>query len=245
MTIYSVDLHNHGLSRGKGGLFYSQPTPEGMVMEAHRKGISVFALSEKDEPLKTYHRIKKLGKELGMCILPAQEVRTVEGDVLGIGITEKVESSGKISCFEAAERIKELGGKALATHPGYPGTLSRKNVLELYKSGKIVGGDFVTGAVDYFLKSHHDRNLSWAEKNSIPCLGFSDAKTIKQVGTCTTLYDFDELDEEHVLKKIEYPSGIVRKPSLRSFVEKALQTYSLNRKGLKRLLLSDHDLGRD
>jgi len=207
-----------------------------MVKTAHEKGINFFSLSEKENPIEAYCRIEKLCKDLGMLAVPAQEVPSYDGDMLGIGITERIENPRKYSCFEIADMIKERAGKAVATHPNHPGSLSREMVLDMYRNNKIVAGDFVTGAVDYFLKSHHDRNLSWAKKNMIPRLGFSDAKTVNQVGTCTTLYELEEFDIEHLLKKIEQPVGIIRRPSLRASIEKTFQTYRPNKNGMKGLV---------
>ncbi|MFH0928817.1 MAG: PHP-associated domain-containing protein [Candidatus Aenigmatarchaeota archaeon] len=113
--------------------------------------------------------------------------------------------------------------------------MSKKQVHDLYRNKKIVAVDAVTGAVDSvpFFRLHHLRNIKWAKEKGTPFVGFSDAKTAKQVGTCTTIYDLKHLDKENVIKKLEYPSFIEMRPGVRSSIEKLLQTYEPNIKGVR------------
>ncbi|MBN2203282.1 MAG: hypothetical protein JW700_03815 [Candidatus Aenigmarchaeota archaeon] len=239
MTEYRADLHAHSINRWNNHFPYPSSRKD-TVKAAYKKGVNIFSLSEKENPMEAYNAIKGLCENLGIITLPAQEVASRDGDILAIGITEEIKKPRKMDCYEATDKIKEQGAKAIATHPGLPkGSLSRNQVLDLYRNNKIIAADVVTGAVDAnpLFMLRHRKNIKWANKNGIKVVGFSDAKRAGQIGACTTLYDLENPDKESVLKNLGNPSGIKIAPNYLSSLEKIMQTYDVTTlTGTKQLL---------
>jgi hypothetical protein len=112
-----IDLHSHTIYShhafwGRDAL----STPAQMVRAARVRGLGGLAITD--------HQTVKGGlvgqayvrsHHLDFVVIPGTEIRTVEGDILALGVDKDI--SDGLGVPETIERIHALGGLAVAAHP--------------------------------------------------------------------------------------------------------------------------------
>jgi predicted metal-dependent phosphoesterase TrpH len=91
-------------------------TPEEMVRAAIRKGLDGVAITDHDNVkggLKAKAAARRLNRDFKVIV--GTEISTNDGHMLGIGIKENIKPG--LSAEETVEKIREMGGIAVAAHP--------------------------------------------------------------------------------------------------------------------------------
>jgi predicted metal-dependent phosphoesterase TrpH len=165
-------------------------SPREVARVLHRRGFGGFAIADHDTTV-SWKEAKEEAKKLGMVFIPAIEVSSEKGHIIGLGINETVKKG--MQAEETIDIIRSQGGLAVAPHP-----------FDLKAEG--IGRDFVKcDAAEIF----NSLNLSRLEnmrarkavsKAGVSAVGGSDAHTAGMLGLTENIIDAGTLDG--ALKKI-------------------------------------------
>ncbi len=103
-----IDLHNHTVYS-----LDALTTPEELVRQAVKKGISSIALTDHDT-MKALPYVEKAAKGK-VIIIPGEEIMCREGEVIGLFLLEEIKPG--LSVEEALVEIRGQGALAYAPHP--------------------------------------------------------------------------------------------------------------------------------
>ncbi|HUW72063.1 MAG TPA: PHP domain-containing protein [Candidatus Humimicrobiaceae bacterium] len=103
------DLHCH-----TGYSYDSTAEPEEMIEAALQKGINCLAICDHGE-IKGAQKAIEYAKDKPILIIPGIEIKSKEGDILGLNIKEVIPN--KLSASETIKKIKGLGGLVVIPHP--------------------------------------------------------------------------------------------------------------------------------
>lgn len=187
-----AELHSHSTySMQKKVIIEGLNTPDEMAAHAKRIGLGAIAITDHDVALST-SVAKKLSKKHGIIVIPGEEVGTMDGHVLALGINERIEEC--LSAEETIERIHDQGGIAIASHPF---DVYRKGIRQLAAK---------CDAVEVFNALNHDRisnlkGLRFAEKRNMAMVAGSDAHCIAMLGN--GVINLEASDMDGVLKAIK------------------------------------------
>ncbi|MGC9072266.1 MAG: PHP domain-containing protein [Acidilobus sp.] len=189
-----VELHCHStISDGR-------PTPEEIVLAAARLGLSAVAISDHNTFRGSAAGLKAArGMELGISVIPANEVRTSKGDVLVLcpSLPEEDPEVG-IDPYELRAWSDDRGCVMIAAHPFQPG---RKGVgLYLRKHHRLFNAIEVWNArglppLNYLAER-------FARSRGIPMTSGSDAHVLSELGEAPTLIRLDDCSPEGVVEAI-------------------------------------------
>lgn len=180
-----VDLHTHS--------FYSRDgldPPELMKEIAKRKGLDAIALTDHDT-LKGFRQALKVDKEF---FFKGIEIASEDGDILALGVDEPIQKG--LDVGETVDRIKELGGIAIAPHPYM--RFFRKGVGDLIKKIPFDAIE-VFNAYDYLKRRNEKAKRVCSQLEKVMVAG-SDAHSAETVGYACV--EAEAENEEEFLKKI-------------------------------------------
>jgi predicted metal-dependent phosphoesterase TrpH len=182
--------------------FDSNASPKEIVDKAIERGIDCLAITDHGEIEGAIEAIE-YSKGKPVLIIPGIEVKTKEGDVLGLNVKEKIENG--LSAKETIEKIKKLGGMAIIPHPFalfYPFKGNLKEILE------IVDGIEVLNASVF--GSGNKKAIELAKKYDLPFTCGSDAHFPNFVGKCYLEIEGKNLKVEDVILAIKNKKGKIR-----------------------------------
>ncbi len=104
--MYKVDLHTHSIISHDGGI-----TKKQYVRLLDKKVLDCIAITDHND----ISFAKSLHKELGKKIIIGEEIKTTEGDIIGLFLNQTI-SSGR-SAFETVAEIHKDGGLVYIPHP--------------------------------------------------------------------------------------------------------------------------------
>jgi predicted metal-dependent phosphoesterase TrpH len=169
-----ADLHNHS--------YYSPDSiasPEELLRKARRRGVDVLAVTDHNTL-----RGGLVARELAaqrypeLRVIVGEEVRTREGEVLGLFLSEEIPRG--LAAEETVARIKAQGGLAGAPHP-----------YDLFRSGldhEVLERlapelDFIEGFnARMVFAGHNERAVEFAKAHNLPLTAASDAHSPREVG---------------------------------------------------------------
>lgn len=176
-----IDLHVHTCYSHDG-----ITTPKQLIAYSKKRGLDGVAITDHD----TIRGALKLVNNKEIIIVPGIEVTTQEGHVLAFNVREPIPP--KLSMLEAVEKIRELGGTAVAAHPSV--------MLKGLKTRMCRGLNFDavevinSAAFPFFLTTYLNRKM--AVDLNLPQTAGSDAHYAPEIGFAYTLIDADpEVDE--------------------------------------------------
>jgi len=177
---YVVDLHCHTAAS-----FDCRSRPRDVVRTAFERGITHLAITDHgriDGALEA-----RSVAPPGLVVLIGEEIRTVEGDLIGCFLEHPVPSG--LSAREAIAEVRDQGGLVGIPHPfdRWRGSLGRRAWL----------GDLAP-LVDW-VEIHNARALfranaraaSFAAEQGLPGVAVSDAHTLLEIGVAATVVEAD------------------------------------------------------
>lgn len=188
------DLHCH-----TSYSYDSMTSPEEMVEAALRKGMNCLAVCDHGEVKGAQEAIEYV-KNRPILIIPGIEIKSKEGDILGLNIKEIIPN--KLSARETVKKIKELGGVAVIPHP-FGWFCSFKGDLEDLIAD-IDGLEVLNASI---FGSGNKKALFFSEKHSLPKTAGSDAHFPNFVGRAYLEIPGDNLSTEEVLNQIKKRAG--------------------------------------
>jgi len=185
-----ADLHIH-----TSYSFDSNSSPKKMVDTAIENGIDCLAITDHDEIRGVLEAIE-YAKEKPILIIPGIEVKTKEGDILGLNVKEIIPK--KLSAKETIEKIKELGGMAVLPHPfgwfcAFKGDI-KKLIADLDGIEVLNASIFGPG---------NKKALDFAQKYTLPFIAGSDAHFPNFVGRSFLEIPGNNLSIEEILNRIK------------------------------------------
>lgn len=190
-------------------------SPQEVVDSSISKGIDCICITDHRETKGAIEALR-FAFSKPILIIPGIEIKSREGDVLGINIKEIIPDG--LSAEETIRRINELGGLAVIAHP-FAWLHYFKGNLE-----KIIAGNpnfFI--AVEVFNASvsgfSNKKAFRLAQNNNLPSIAGSDAHGKEFVGRGFMEIPGENLSIEEILEEIRGKKGEIKKESV-SFFEK-------------------------
>ena len=181
MSLVRVDCHLHTVASGDAVL-----TLEQLAERARQAALDVVCITDHNE---ISAAVTATGRDLGVRVIVGEEIRTPDGDIIGLFLTERVPYVLPVS--EVVTRIKAQGGLVYAPHPFDP---LRSGL------GRVLPGLCAAGAVDIVEvfngkiadKAPNERARALAAAYALPGGAGSDAHDAPGVGAAyLEMPDFD------------------------------------------------------
>ncbi len=180
-----IDLHTHS--------YYSYDalcSPRKMLKAAQVKGLDGIAITDHDTT-KGWDDAIKAAKGLNMLIVLGEEIKTKQGDVLGLFLTKEIKGKGE-DAVKVIKEIKEQGGVAIIPHPFHYGQRFKE---DLNKCKDLIDGIEVFNARLPF-GGADKKALAYAQENNLTMTAGSDAHFYAGVGYAYTIVEgVSNLDE--------------------------------------------------
>jgi predicted metal-dependent phosphoesterase TrpH len=187
-----IDCHTHTFySKHWFWGYDSLNRPRDLIKVAIKKGLDGLAVTDHNN-VKGSLVAKKIARSFkGFKIITGSEIKTKEGEIIGLGIKKDVPE--RLSIEETVEKIHDLGGIAVAPHP-FGSYIFRQCVRE-----KAVKADAIEVYNASLLRTANKSALKLAEKFKKPQTAGSDAHGLREVGNGAIVCSGDPL--EAIMKK--------------------------------------------
>ncbi len=129
MSLVRVDCHLHTVASGD-----AVTTLDELAERAARESLDVVCVTDHNE---VSAAVRAAGQNLGVRVIVGEEIRTPDGDIIGLFLTERVPYVLPVA--EVVARIRSQGGLVYAPHPFDEGRSSL---------GRVLPGLCAAGAVD-------------------------------------------------------------------------------------------------
>jgi hypothetical protein len=183
--ILDIDLQTHTRFSQECGWV----PPETLIRRAKRVGLDGVAITDHN----TMDGIDpaRLAADDGFLIIPAEEIDTTEGQIIGLFLTEPIDPWQPPA--EVLNTIHRQGGLALVPHPFD----NLRDGLETIEShvDRIDAVEVLNSRC--IRDSYNDRARAFAEANGLPMTGGSDAHFARELGrayTRVTVRSFPDCD---------------------------------------------------
>jgi len=194
---FKIDLHTHTFFSGDG-----VSSPEELIAAGREKGLHGLAITDHNTcDAITYLLDQGLMREDGkpvddFLIIPGVEVTTIEGHLLGIGVT--LPNLKGRPAREVCELIHDRGGLAIPPHP-----------YDLFRAGIRFSTleTLPVDAIEVFnaattLRRYNRYAFKYAQLRKLPMTAASDAHHYAAVGTAYTIVNADDLSVKGILEQI-------------------------------------------
>lgn len=221
-----LDMHVHTFySKGRRIFHDGLASPKQMVKRAKKIGLDGVAITDHNT-IEAWEETKKLAKKYGILIIPGEEIDTLDGHLLALGIQERIEPDMILE--ETLDKIHEQGGLAIAAHP-----------FDIAGCGL---GSFarLADGLEAFNAMNIDRVINrkakrFARKYSLPVTAGSDAHTPDMLGYGRTEVRAEDVDA--VLRQIRKGRTILHEEYMPTRV---LLDYSIARLKLSYFYVMDY-----
>ena len=179
-----ADLHIHTIHSWDG----TSSVPA-VLRRAKQIGLDVIAITDHDEITGALEAME-LASQIGIQVIPGIEISTVEGDLLALNVTRKIERDH--SLLKTVLKVGELGGICIAPHPMDDGY--RMHSLGSYPIMKALRDPDVskiliaieTYNASILTKASNGYARILADQLEIAQTGSSDAHTLNMIGLGAT-----------------------------------------------------------
>lgn len=173
-----IDLHTHS--------YYSYDglcSPRKMLKAAQAKGLDGIAITD-HETSKGWDDARTAAAELNMLIVLGEEIKTKQGDILGLFLKQEIKGKGE-DAAKVIREIKAQGGIAIIPHPFHPPEQFKAD-LRGYKD--LIDGIEVFNARLPF-RGPDKKALACAKENDLGMTAGSDAHYYAGVGYAYTIVE--------------------------------------------------------
>src|SRR5216683_1060353 len=194
---FKIDLHTHSFFSGDG-----VSSPEELIAAGREKGLHGLAITDHNTcDAITYLLDQGLMREDGKAvddflIIPGVEVTTIEGHLLGIGVT--LPNLKGRPAREVCELIHDRGGLAIPPHP-----------YDLFRAGIRFSTleTLPVDAIEVFnaattLRRYNRYAFKYAQIRGLPMVAASDAHHAAAVGTAYTILNTGDFSVKGILAQI-------------------------------------------
>ena len=188
----SVELHAHS------SLSYDGRDPVELILEqAEAVGLDAIAVTDHDEIDASLAAVER-APEYGLVGIPAMEISSKAGHILGFGLEEAVPPG--LSYESTLEAIHDQGGLAVIPHPFQE---SRHGVMARISRAELAKGDAIEIYNSRLLTGRANRQAErFAKSRDLPVTAGSDAHISEMVGQAVTRVDAEERSAEAILEAI-------------------------------------------
>ena len=173
--------------------------PKQVVGVAIKKGIDCLAITDHGE-IKGAIKVTKHARDKKILIIPGIEIKSKEGDILGLNIKEVIPDG--LSARETIKEIKEKGGMAIIAHPfGWPWAFTG-DLTELIG---IMNGIEAFNGVN--LASGNKKALEFVKKHNLAFTAGSDAHFPESIGRGYLEIPGSGLSVKDILKAVKNKEG--------------------------------------
>jgi predicted metal-dependent phosphoesterase TrpH len=179
-----ADLHTHSSAS-----FDSLASPRSLVRTAARHGLTHLAITDHDR-IDGAVEARALARDEapGLAVIVGEEIRTAEGDLIGLFLREAIEPG--LPAEDAIAAVRDQGGLVGIPHPfdRFRGSLLRDTGLErLLRSVDWVE----THNARVAMGNGNQRAAELALAHGMPGIAVSDAHSAFEVGVAYTAFDGD------------------------------------------------------
>jgi len=184
-----IDLHVHTCYSDSNG------SVSEILEEAQRKGLDGLAITDHKTILGAYEAMRSRGS---LIVIPGQEVKTKQCEILALGIRKKIEDN--LPILKALGKIHAQRGLAILPHPTVPffSGLDEKIIRSLPIDGIEVFSS-ITPMPWYFLR----KNLKLAHKLGMSVVAGSDSHSVETVGDAYTIIHCGGRSIREVLRAVK------------------------------------------
>jgi len=195
-----VDLHIHSHFSPDGGM-----SPEEVLKTAEMAGLDVIAVTDHNT-IKGGLETRKLVRERDIIVIVGEEIKTEDGEVIGLGLKENIEKG--LPLEETCRLIKGQKGLVMIPHPFEK---LRKGVGKKMKNIiDYIDAVEVFNARCYFERSNRKAE-EFAREHNLPVCAGSDAHFSMEIGSAYMVID-SEKNADSVLRALkECKAAIVGK----------------------------------
>ncbi|ELY44185.1 MULTISPECIES: PHP domain-containing protein [Natronorubrum] len=188
----SVELHAHS------SLSYDGRDPVELILEqAEAVGLDAIAVTDHDEIDASLTAVER-APEYGLVGIPAMEISSKAGHILGFGLEEAVPPG--LSYESTLEAIHDQGGLAVIPHPFQE---SRHGVMARISRAELAKGDAIEIYNSRLLTGRANRQAErFATSRGLPVTAGSDAHISEMVGQAVTRVDAEERSADAILEAI-------------------------------------------
>ncbi len=195
----------------------SRTSPESVVKRALELGMDAIAVTDHDTVSGSLEA-ERFARGTSLLVIPGQEVRCQEGEVIVLGIRQTLPS--KMPCLDTMKQARKQGGFVIVPHPF---DLMRKSMGKSVKSCL----DYID-AVEVFnsrtiFNMFNSKAFAFAEKHNLPMTAGSDSHFTEEMGNACMLVDSPR-ETQAILRAIR--SGrtelVVRKQGLPPGIRRGL-----------------------
>jgi predicted metal-dependent phosphoesterase TrpH len=162
----------------------SSASPRDIVKKARAIGLDAIAVADHNTIKGSLATIAEAKEFKDFVVVPAMEISSSKGHIVALGIKEDVKQG--LSPEETVERIRSLGGIAVAAHPYVS---YREGLCDHVKDLDIDAIETLNSRYVFGYSNWRAKNL--AQKRNIPEIGSSDAHFLGAIGSCVTELDAD------------------------------------------------------
>jgi len=226
VTVVILDLHVHTFySKGRRIFHDGLASPKQMVKQAKRIGLDGISITDHNTT-EGWKEARQYGKKYGILIIPGEEIDTVDGHLLALGIQETIKPGMILE--DTLDEIHEQGGLGIAAHPFDIAGCGLRSFARL------------TDGLEAFNAMNIDRVINrkakrFARRYSLPVTAGSDAHTTDMLGYGRTEVRANDVDG--VLKEIKRGHTILHERYMPTHV---ILNYSVARLKLSYFYLLDY-----
>lgn len=162
----------------------STASPRDIIKRAKKIGLDAIAVADHNTIKGSLVTIDEAKDFEDFVVVPAVEVSSSKGHIVALGIKEDVEKG--LSPEDTVEKIRSLGGIAVAAHPFVS---YRDGLCDSVKELDIDAIETLNSRYIFGYSNWKAKNL--AERRNLPEIGSSDAHFIGAIGSCVTEFEAD------------------------------------------------------
>lgn len=154
-------------------------SPKDIIKKSRSIGLDAIAIADHNSIKGSQVGIEESKGMDGFIVIPAMEISTSKGHIVALGIEEEIKP--KLSPEETIEKIRDMGGIAIAPHPF---VRYREGLCDKIKDLDVDAMETLNSRYIFGYSNWKAKNL--AEERGIPQIGASDAHFLGAIGSCVT-----------------------------------------------------------